>query len=1060
MSPLLGAVGDSSEYAFRGNLDDTPNNFTLPSILNAEPGVAHTTGPILITGINNKVKISVSAGASVAVNSGIFTSGPAFIRNNESFAIKVSTTSGSDSDFLKSYSTTVTVGKKTENWTIKTRAKDITPNPFSFATQSNLELGVLTSSNVITLSGLETTVPCQATITSGIGSFRKNGGSPSIADTVTNGDTIQIIQFAATNYSVTNTTSILVGDYTASYSCSTRQSDTTVNQFTFTDFVNIGVSSSYTSNSITLTGADINTDSAPVPLTATISGGFLRVQRGVDGGGNPIYVRDFSATPSTYTVYNGDILTLRVNSSSNYSTSTSAVLSVTGANTVTPVTESFTVTTRPPISDTIPKQFSIIDKVDQARNISIISDPIVLTEMTVNPTGVATAYLSNNADGAQFRVTRNGSVVRDFSSNSYSVLNGDSIDLRITSSPASNGTVSTRFNIDGIDNTDINNIIGPVTISDSWVVRSAERKCPLTSPTLTNVTESEPSTIRSISFTPTGYDTDCNVVVNTSNPNSYLSVNGVTGNNLIVSPGTVCTVYMTSGTFSETRTTTITLTASNNVPTPTSVSSTWSVTTRAITTPTVTLSANPTSLSCGQNTTLTWTSTKAVIASTDGFVGGGTTSGSVSVGPVKKNSTYSVTVTGIDNTSATASASVNVTTSASASLSASSTSLPYKGSVTLTWSSSNASSVVTNFGVTSTSGSITLSNLTSTQTYTIYAVSNNECENSSQVSVTVNVASCEKTTVTDTYTSGVSINYTYANAGFGYYYHFTGLSGYALDSASRQATSTTGSQVWDGSGLSGGDALSWQIPSGVTSIYGIARGAGGGGGSGGPSLPGGGGGGGGEAFGQFSVTPGDYLIIRYGRGGNSPGINAAGNTPNNGGQGSFAEQGAGGVIQTSAGGDILRGRGGLGGGRNIGGLGGGNAGSDGYRTMLSNVNNTGNGGAPAGSNGQVTSGGQSYRRGGDGGQRSQLGQQGQGAYVYLAWNINIEGVSWRTLINGINDQYKSSFNRPATDLEIDYWVAEYINYDYDTLSQMQSAISSTGAQRSATGAIDECGDSL
>jgi hypothetical protein len=43
MSPLLGALGDSSEYAYRGTLDDIPSDFSLTTILNAEPGIAYTT---------------------------------------------------------------------------------------------------------------------------------------------------------------------------------------------------------------------------------------------------------------------------------------------------------------------------------------------------------------------------------------------------------------------------------------------------------------------------------------------------------------------------------------------------------------------------------------------------------------------------------------------------------------------------------------------------------------------------------------------------------------------------------------------------------------------------------------------------------------------------------------------------------------------------------------------------------------------------------------------------------------------------------------------------------
>ena len=123
-----------------------------------------------------------------------------------------------------------------------------------------------------------------------------------------------------------------------------------------------------THNGITATGAfcisKSNTnveipgilDTCFLTLTATVSGGFLKVVRGVN------VVRDFSSSPAT--VYNGDILTLKVNSSPDYSTSTSVSVSITGENTPVGVLSTFTVTTRPIIKDTIPNIFSFVDKIN------------------------------------------------------------------------------------------------------------------------------------------------------------------------------------------------------------------------------------------------------------------------------------------------------------------------------------------------------------------------------------------------------------------------------------------------------------------------------------------------------------------------------------------------------------------------------------------------------------------------------------------------------------------------------------------------------------------------
>jgi hypothetical protein len=1040
MSPLLGALGDSSEYAYRGTLDDVPADFNFTNITGGEPGTAYTSGPVTITGLNNKVLVTVSAGASVAVNSGIFTSGPTFIRSGDTISLYTTTTSGSDTDFGKTYSVTATVGKTSKDWSVKTRDKDSTPDTFTFINSTNQELGITSTSNTIVVSGLDSTVPSNAAITSGIGSFSKNGGATGTATTIGNGDTIAIVLRGPTDYSQTNTTAITVGTYTTTYSVSTRAADTTVNQFTFTNFTNVAISSAFDSNSITLSGADNNTAAAPVPLTATVTGGFLRVVRG------STTVRDFDTAPAT--VFNGDILTLKLNSSSSYSVTTSATLRVTGANDSVGVGSTFSVTTRPIISDTIVDQFQVVDKTGQGRNISTISDPITISGITTHADDFAHIYLTNNADGAQFRITRAGTVVRDFSSSDGGVRNGDVVDLRITTSPASEGTVLTNVNIAGTDNTDINNIIQQ-TRSDTWVVRSARRNCPLVAPTLDAVTGVEPSTLQSVTFIPTSYDSDCNVVVNTSNANSYLNVNGVVGNNLVVLPGVACTVFMTAGTFSETRTTTVTLTANNNVPTPTSTSTTWSVTPRSINNPTVTIVANPSIISCNQSTTLTWSSTGAVRITTDGFTGV-TTSGTLTVGPLTSNKTYSITATGTDNTTRTSTATVIVNTTAEAIVDASDYNIDYNDSVTLQWASQNASSVVSNFGVTATSGSITLNNVKETKTYTVRAISNGGCADSPTDSVTVNVAPCVEIIDTDP-SYGVSLRYTYANPGNGFDYYFTSLNG---DGTARQGQSYSENLYWSGyssQGNCGGSSVTgpnydyYYIPDGVTSINLVAVGSGGGGGGGGAELPGGFGGSGGRVSNSFSVSPGVLIYWYFGGGGGGAPACGPGNTAAGG---CYGGHGYNTIVYDSRYGQIMGAAGGSGGGRGVNGNPGGGSGGS------VQVGGGGNGGA-SGSGGFFFSGGRKICGG-----SAQAGGAGGPGYVQMSYTVNIEGASWSTLINAINSQFRSSFGRPPNVNEMDYWIGQYTSYNLDSISQMQSLISSSGAYRSSTGAVSYCGKTL
>jgi hypothetical protein len=81
--------------------------------------------------------------------------------------------------------------------------------------------------------------------------------------------------------------------------------------------------------------------------------------------------------------------------------------------------------------------------------------------------------------------------------------------------------------------------------------------------------------------------------------------------------------------------------------------------------PTVALSASPTSVTSGQSSTLTWTSTNASSCSASGaWSGTEPTSGSLSTGALNQNSTYTLTCTGTGG-SAIASATVTVSTTTS-----------------------------------------------------------------------------------------------------------------------------------------------------------------------------------------------------------------------------------------------------------------------------------------------------------------------------------------------------------------------------------------------------------
>lgn len=142
--------------------------------------------------------------------------------------------------------------------------------------------------------------------------------------------------------------------------------------------------------------------------------------------------------------------------------------------------------------------------------------------------------------------------------------------------------------------------------------------------------------------------------------------------------------------------------------------------------PTVTIKATPITITYGATATITWSSTNATsCAASGGWSGTKTTSGSFVTPALKQAATYTISCTGRGGTQ-TAATTVWVQAAASTppvlTLTATPSSIAYKGSSTLVWTSTNATSCVASgswSGSRSTSGGLTLSALLSTGTYTL-----------------------------------------------------------------------------------------------------------------------------------------------------------------------------------------------------------------------------------------------------------------------------------------------------------------------------------------------------
>jgi hypothetical protein len=119
--------------------------------------------------------------------------------------------------------------------------------------------------------------------------------------------------------------------------------------------------------------------------------------------------------------------------------------------------------------------------------------------------------------------------------------------------------------------------------------------------------------------------------------------------------------------------------------------------------PTAALSANPTTVTAGGESTLTWSSTHATAClASGGWTGSLPASGTQASGAVTSQTTYTLTCSGAGGTSAPATATVSVVPSAA--LSVYPSVIAPGGSSTLTWSSANASSCTASGGWSGTLG--------------------------------------------------------------------------------------------------------------------------------------------------------------------------------------------------------------------------------------------------------------------------------------------------------------------------------------------------------------------
>ena len=300
-------------------------------------------------------------------------------------------------------------GTTSDSVDVVVKAVDTKPDVFTFTDQTGVALSSVVTSNEIAVSGIN--APSAISVTGG--KYSLNGGAyVTTTGTVKTGDKVKVQHTSSTNYAAKVDTVLTIGGVVDTFSSTTAAKDTTPDAFTFTDQTGVALSSTVTSNEITVSGIN-------APTAISISNGKYSLNGGA-----------FIATAGT--VKTGDKVKVQHTSSANYAAKVDTVLTIGG------VSDTFSSTTA--AKDTTPDAFACTDQTNVA-----LSAVVTSNELTVAGINAPTAI---SVTGGKYSIN-NGA----FTATAGTVKTGDKVKVQHTSSANYAAKVDTVLTIGGVSDT-------------------------------------------------------------------------------------------------------------------------------------------------------------------------------------------------------------------------------------------------------------------------------------------------------------------------------------------------------------------------------------------------------------------------------------------------------------------------------------------------------------------------------------------------------------------------------------------------------------------------------
>ena len=335
--PLLGAIGNASEYSFRGTYDNYPFDIDFGDLIDAEPGQIYTTLLKFVEDINYKVPISITGDGEYLI--GNISTDKTF--DNDKITLDQTATTF-DATFLElDYSTQPTYVRNGN--TVGLRIFGVPPNIL----ETNL--------TVVDRSSISYNIPLSSNVTVGLRdgdiTFSPQGSSQF------DNRTFQGSEVGIEYYDKTYSTTITIGKKDFTWIVKTKKGGKAENLI-FTNITDVGFSTEVISNTYTVQGL---TDAFDYTADITSSEGFLSVNYGE-------FVK-------SATVKNEDILRLKVTSSNLNFTQKTVVVGI--SLDVSPDVQS-TASWNVRTLDNVPSNLSFTDIPSAELNAEILSEVVTI----------------------------------------------------------------------------------------------------------------------------------------------------------------------------------------------------------------------------------------------------------------------------------------------------------------------------------------------------------------------------------------------------------------------------------------------------------------------------------------------------------------------------------------------------------------------------------------------------------------------------------------------------------------------------------------------------------